>query len=405
MALKKKSQVADPRDAARAHREQLVAAGAAFKAHRPAREALRPVVAVPTCLVQLDHGTSVGGLPVERFMLAHGPSGEGKTKFTLAMAGSFLARDHAVHLVDAERTTPLPFAEEVMGAELANHPLFHAERPESYESTIKSVRAWLSTLTNLRTNKKVHPQTCGLVIIDSIRKLIPKDQLDGIMRDIESEAKAARAGKVLKDLSQRIAQRKAAMNAAWMDELVPLLERAQAGCLVIAREMLDPDAGTWARKAGTDYKVGGGGAIYYDASLVFRVERAAYVYAKKHDQLKEREQNPIYGERHRLTIRKTKVAGHEGRVTVCHFHSSNGVHVPKGLDRARDLVELGTTLGAVQRAKAWVAWRRKRWASEHAAVKALSADPAMLAELDADVRARFADRPADDCDPATGEVS
>ena len=63
-------------------RERLSAlAGVAgrFKKFRPAREVLTLVKAVPTRFPQFDHATRVGGLPIERFMLLHGPSNHGKT--------------------------------------------------------------------------------------------------------------------------------------------------------------------------------------------------------------------------------------------------------------------------------------------------------------------------------------
>src|SRR5205814_10673608 len=68
--------------------------------------------AVPTRFIQFDHSTRVGGLPIERFMLMHGPSGLGKTEMAIGLEDSFLERDHFVFHVDSERTTPITWAEQ-----------------------------------------------------------------------------------------------------------------------------------------------------------------------------------------------------------------------------------------------------------------------------------------------------
>jgi hypothetical protein len=178
-----------------------------------------------------------------------------------------------------------------------------------------------------------------------------------------------------------------------MDELTPLLEHAQAGFVAIAREMVDPDADKWSKIRGDDYRVGGGGAIFYDSSLAMRVERAGWVQ----DAYREGEARKVYGERHRVTIKKTKVAGKDDKQVVCHFHSSNGVLVPAGFDRARDVVELGLRVGVLKKPKkGWISYpagpgsaMAHRWQGENAAVKKLTSDPMLLGLLEREVRAKF----------------
>lgn len=362
----------------------------AFKEFRPAREVLKVVRAVPTYFPQFDHAVRVGGLPIERFMLVHGPSNEGKSLMSLGLVASFLARDHFALYIDAERTTPSTWAEQVMGP-LVDHPYFLAERPETYEGTVAKVRSFLVRLASLRADGKVPEDTSAIIICDSLRKLVPADLMAEILK-VEKEEKDGEKkrrlgkGKVPTVGRDRSAQLKAKMNAAWMDELVPLLEKSGAGFLAIAREMVDPDADMWARKFGNDYKVGGGGAVFYDASLAMRVTRAGWV------QQGEKEDRKVFGERHRITIKKTKVAGKDDKVSVAHFHSSNGTIVPFGLDRARDVLELAQRFGVVKSpSKGWLTWEKSRWKGDHAAVVRLTADPPALQRLEAQVRERFAD--------------
>jgi recombination protein RecA len=170
-----------------------------------------------------------------------------------------------------------------------------------------------------------------------------------------------------------------------MNELVPLLEKTKGTVLLIARESEDPNADIWAKKAGRDFKITGGKAVYYDASLVVRIERAGFV---SHGEGKEK---VVYGERHRVSIDKSKVASKDGYNTICFFHSSNGNFLPVGLDRARDVLELATKFSVVTQSGAWFGWGKEKLGSGvNAAVKKLAGDVEMLDAIEAEVRAKFA---------------
>lgn len=361
-----------------------------FSSFQKARDVLRVVRAVPTRFPSFDHAVGVGGFPIERFSLVHGPSGGGKTLWTLGLADSFLSRGHFVLHIDAERTTPIDWVESLMGAN-ADHARFFAYRPDSYEDTMDMVRDFLNKVATGRTKGDLAPDTSALVVVDSLRKLVPKALMKTILEQVreeaEAEEEAKKGGKKPNTTGQdRGAQHKARMNAGWMDELVPLLEHAQAGMIAIAREMTDPNADANAVKYKTNWMVGGGSAIYYDASLVVRVERDEWVSQG------EGAARRTYGEKHRLTIRKTKVAGKEDRTSVGFFYSSNGTLVPAGFDRARDVLTLGKEFGVVRLTDSSYSFGKKRLGNgQHNAVKSLTAKPELLAELEEAVRSKFAD--------------
>lgn len=381
------------REATRKRRVGIEKVASRFATLRPAAEILRKVSAVQTCFTQVDHATEVGGFPIERFSLVHGPSAGGKTKLTLGLIGSFLSRGHFAFHVDAERTTSIDFAELMMGVELARSPRFFASRPATYEETVRQVREFAKGVLAAREAKEVPEDTSAIIVVDSIKKLVP----EGILAKILGDAKT----KGIDGVGGRAAQLKAAMNAAWLDELVPLLEDTRTTMVAIARETEDPDADPWAKKAGRDFKVGGGKALYYDASLVMRVELDRFVAEKvSKEEYDEGKRGKVYGERHRVTVRKTKVSGKEEREAVAFFHSSNGVLVPEGFDRARDLVDHGSRLGIVKRSGSWLQWGRNRWQGDNAAVKKLSSSPDLMSGLEAAVREAFGGKapPAHDAD-------
>jgi RecA/RadA recombinase len=353
---------------------------ARVKATKPARRTIETVE-----LSRIARCVCIAVDAPDRLYIANDFVPTHNTYFSLGLIESFLRLDHFAQLIDAERTTPIDWAELIMG-EIARHPGFFAMRPDTYEECVEQTRKWLLRIKAQRDAKKVPPGTSGLVVCDSVRKLVPKDIFAKIAGEAAKGQKKARG---IDGMGGRAAQIKAAMNAQWMDELVPLLEKTGTAFLAIARESDDPDADMMAKAYGRAFKVGGGKALYYDSSLVFRVERDRWVTDAGDDEGKNK---TVFGERHRVTIRKTKVAGHEKRETVCYFHTSNGVLTPAGFDRARDVVDLGERFGVVERKGSWYAVKGgdKLGQGVNGAVKKLAEDPAALDSLESIVRSQFA---------------
>lgn len=359
---------------------RMAAVAGAYKAFRPASEALTAVRAVPTIFPQFDRATRVGGLPIERFTLVHGSSTGGKTYYCIAMMLSFLMRDHPVFFIDAERTTPHAWLRMAMG-DYADHPLFRAVKPQTYEQTRKDVREFMMTTARLRDAGKLPPDTSALVVLDSIRKLVPKDQFKQIMQLAKSDPKDDQA-------RSRIAQIKAQMNAAWLDELVVLLDETSTAMIAIAREMVDPgNTNPKAIRFGTNVKTAGGSALFYDASLDVRSSRVGS-YGKRVKGPDGQSALRAFGDVHRLDITKSKVSGKEEYRASCPFHISNGVWVPAGFDRGRDLLELARSLDVVSGTSS-LAHGKRTWRNEHLAAKALTEDADLFAAVEAECRALF----------------
>lgn len=328
-------------------------------------EALERVSAVPTIWPQLDWKLRIGGWPIQRIGLVHGPSAHGKSVFVLGLGRSFLRADHFFGLCDAEQTTPIDFVRKLLG-DLVDHPGFSAQRPRSYERAVDSVRVFADAIVAGREKGKIGPDTYGLIGVDSIRKLVP----DGLLSKIHKQG-AQKVG--VDGAAGRAGQMRAALNGQWLDELVPLLAHSKIGLVFVARESENPNADPWALK----YRVGGGTALVFDASLRLRVELSGYVREGSGDEAR------VIGERHKVVVHKSKVAGRDGRTTEFVFHTSNGIASPEGFDLPRDLVWMATEIGLIERqAGGWLEWSStgERWHGENQAVKALHANP-QTAEL------------------------
>jgi RecA/RadA recombinase len=365
--------------------DQMSAVGSRFKDWRPAREVLRPVRGLRTRFPQFDRVTRVGGLPWQRFITVHGPSNHGKTILTCGLGASALEAGNFFFLIDAERTTTITWMEELMGG-LADHPGFHALRPDNYEQAVDMVRSSALEIAEARDKGELPPNTGAMYLVDSFRKLNPKGLLKRLLAETggdDDEEPKPGGGKPRKKpggvdgyggMSGRV---KAGLHAQWLDELVPLMDKTGCTFVGIARESEGDTNDVY------DYKVGGGKALIYDASLVLRVVRASYITHGSEAN------SPVYGERHRIELRKTKIAGKDEKVPRCYFHTSNGNLIPPGFDRARDVLELALMYGIINTSGTHRSWHGRRWQGEHQGVKMFTGNPEMLRALETEVRARF----------------
>ncbi len=310
----------------------LAAVADDFEGWEQGRQVLTSVRSVQTIFPQFDIATRVKGYPIQRVVMVHGPSNMGKTVFMLGLGRSFLEREHFYFHVDAEFTTPEPWVVEML-RECADYPTFRALRPTGYEDTAGKIRDACGKLVKAREAGAIPEHTTALFGLDSLQKLVPNDYMAKLARDGGVDPQKGRGGML-----------QAALNSAWMKELVPLMYHANAGIVLLSREAENTDPGK--RMFDPDYKVIGGKAAYYDSSLVLRITRGGWVTKGK---TKAKPAGVTIGERHMIQVMKTKVGHKDDRVTRCYFHTSNGQHTPAGFNPARDVIELALAAGTLKK--------------------------------------------------------
>jgi hypothetical protein len=124
---------------------------------------------------------------------------------------------------------------------------------------------------------------------------------------------------------------RAIMNSVWLDKLTPIIGSLPICWVMIAHEKVKIDADQW----DLDYNVKGGKSLYYDSSLVVRVDvqRSLKMAMKVGDKEKKIE----IGRLHNCVVEKSKVG-------ICHekfnFVVSNGKGgMPIGFDIVLELLE------------------------------------------------------------------
>lgn len=345
---------------------KYLAAAGDMKKWRPAAEVFDRITSVRTCLPGFNQAVKVGGLPVRRIHTCHGPTHGGKTAFVLALVKSFVTRGWLAGYVDAEHTLGQEFATEMV-ADLQRYPNFMAIRPENYEETIEASSEFLNRSAKVAEK---FPEAKSIMVVDSINKLVPKRELADILKAGEINAEGA------KNLAKgHHGRARAALNQAWLDQLTPKVARAECAMIVIAQERDEEDPADFFAQ---NFKVKGGAALLFDASLVMRVMKAEPVWLPGTE---KKSNDAIAGFRHRVRIWKSKVGHMDGRYTDGLFHLSNGKLTPKGLDHARDAFVVGSELGVLKTAGSWYSFGGKRWQGENGVVQGLANDPARLAKL------------------------
>lgn len=358
--------------------EKMAAVTSKFDNWKPAREVLTKVIAQPTIFPQFDRATRCGGWPLQRFGVIHGPSNHGKTAFMLGLGLSFLRAGHFFAYVDAEFTTPDDWLQKLM-SDYHDDPGFVAMRPGSYDETVEGVREFVEKLTIARAEGDIDANTSAFIGIDSLNKLVPEKLLNKLMKGEGGfDGADGRAGQMI-----------AAINNQWLKELTPRLYHSGTALAVIAREYDRQKKSVFDQ--GPEFVVGGGRGVEFESSMTCRISRAGYVKKGKGRDAQ------VLGEKHKVTIRKTKVGGKEDKQEVAYFYTSNGVLIPEGFDRGRAVLEEAIKQGVVARKGStyeWSSMGQVLGRGEHNVVKYLSDDEETMIGIEQEVRDRFAENAA-----------
>ncbi len=335
-----------------------------------ASEVFDYVTSVRTIFPDFNRATTVGGLPVRRIHTVHGPTHGGKTAFALGLVKSFVDVGHIGGYIDAEHTLGQEFVEETV-RELKDKRNFIANRPESYEKTIKAVDTFLAKVSKAR---ETEPGIKSILVIDSINKLVPERELASLLKKETTDYKGKKSGGASELTKGHQGRYRAALNQAWLDHLTPIVARAECAMVIIAQERDEADTTSFVKD---DFKVKGGKALMFDASLVIRVSKAAPIY----DTGNEKKNDKIVGFAHRVRIWKSKIGHMDGKYSDCAFHLSNGKIAPAGFDMARDSLAIGSKMGIVKTAGAWFSYQGRRQQGINGAIEHMIKHPDRLNDL------------------------
>jgi recombination protein RecA len=143
------------------------------------------VAVIPTGAISLDVALGVGGVPRGRIIELYGSESSGKTSLTLAIAASAQRHGYNVGFIDAEHALSRDHAR-AYGVDIGKLAFY---QPDHGQDGLEMA----CTMAN--------SGAFGLVIIDSVAALTPKEELEGSMEDMQVGAQARMMSKGMRKLA------------------------------------------------------------------------------------------------------------------------------------------------------------------------------------------------------------
>jgi recombination protein RecA len=289
------------------------------------------VEAIPTGSLSLDLALGVGGIPRGRVTEVFGPESSGKTTLCQHIVAEAQRLGGVCAYIDMEHALDPAYAEKC-GVDVEN---LYISQPDTGEQALEIAE----TL--------VRSGAVDVVVIDSVAALVPRAEIEGDMGDATMGMQARLMSQALRKLSGVIKQTNTAV--VFTNQL-----RQKIGVM-----FGNPETTT------------GGMALKFYASVRLDVRRIESIKVGQE----------VVGSRTRVRVVKNKVAP---PFKVAEFD----ILYNEGISKAGDVLDLGVTLGAVEKRGSFYTLGEQRIGQgRENARQTLKDNPAMLQELEARVRA------------------
>ncbi|MBS2002659.1 MAG: recombinase RecA [Candidatus Obscuribacterales bacterium] len=286
---------------------------------------------VPTGALSLDVALGVGGLPRGRIIEIYGPESSGKTTLAQHVAAEVQKLGGIAAIVDAEHAMDPEYAR-ALGV---NVDELLISQPDTGEQALEI------------TEQLVRSGAVDLVIVDSVAALVPKAEIEGEMGDSLPGLQARLMSQALRKLTAVV---------------------SKTNTIVIFINQLRQKIGVM---YGNPETTTGGNALKFYASVRLDI--------RKIETLKK--DSTEYGNRVKVKIVKNKVAP---PFRIAEFDIIYG----RGISTSGCVLDMATELEIVKKSGAWFSYKDERIGQGRETTRNfLEANPAMLAEIDAKVRA------------------
>ena len=151
------------------------------------------VEVIPTDILPLDLALGVGGIPRGRIIEVYGPESSGKTKVSLHMIAAAQKRGGVAAFIDAEHALDPVYAKK-LGVDIDNLLI---SQPDNGEPALEIAEAL------------VRSGAIDIVVVDSVAALVPKEEIDGEMGDLQVGLQARLMSKAMRKLTGFISKSRA----------------------------------------------------------------------------------------------------------------------------------------------------------------------------------------------------
>ena len=272
----------------------------------------------------------IGGLPRGRIIEIYGPESSGKTTVALHVVAEVQKGGGEAAFIDAEHALDPVYAR-ALGVNVDD---LLVSQPDCGEDALDITEAL------------VRSGAIDVVVIDSVAALVPRQEIEGDMGASAVGVQARLMSQAMRKLSSVI---------------------SKSNCVVIFINQLREKVGV---TYGNPEVTTGGRALKFYASVRIDVRRS--------EQLKNG--NDIYGNRVKCKVVKNKVAP---PFRTCEFDILYG----KGISRAGEVLDMGVSLGVVQKSGSWLSYNGERLGQgRDNARRTLEENAALFAEIENKIR-------------------
>jgi len=292
------------------------------------------IEAVPTGALSLDVALGVGGLPRGRIIEIYGPESSGKTTLAQHVAAEVQKRGGIAAIVDAEHAMDPEYAR-ALGV---NVDELLISQPDTGEQALEI------------TEQLVRSGAVDVVIVDSVAALVPKAEIEGEMGDSLPGLQARLMSQALRKLTAVVSKTRSII--IFINQL-----RQKIGVMY-----------------GNPETTPGGNALKFYASVRLDI--------RKIETLKK--DGSEYGNRVKVKVVKNKVAP---PFRIAEFDIIYG----RGINTAGCVLDMAAELDIVKKSGTWFSYKDERIGQgRDAARNYLEANPKLLAEIEAKVKAELA---------------
>jgi recombination protein RecA len=289
---------------------------------------------ISTGSLVIDDAIGVGGLPRGRIIEIYGPEASGKTTLALQVIAQAQKNGGICAFIDAEHALDPSYAS-ALGINtkelIISQPDYGEQALDIAEMLIRS-------------------GAVDIIVVDSVAALVPKDELEGEMSDVQVGLQARLMSKALR-------------------KLTPVIHKSKTILIFINQVRQTINAMPYAEKETTT----GGKALKFYASVRIEVKRIG--------SLKKGDAN--IGNRVSVTMKKNKVAPPFKRVEV-------DIIFGKGISNELGIVDIALQHDILTKSGAWFAYKGKNIAQGREQVGVyLQQHPDILKEIESQVRERM----------------
>ena len=288
---------------------------------------------VPTGSLSLDIALGLGGVPRGRIVEIYGPESSGKTTVALHMVAEVQKRGGIAGFIDAEHALDPVYAKNI-GVDIDN---LYISQPDNGEQALEI------------TETMVRSGAIDIIIVDSVAALVPRAEIEGEMGDSHVGLQARLMSQALRKLTGVV---------------------SKSNCIVIFINQLREKVGVM---FGNPETTTGGRALKFYASVRMDVRRIEAL----------KQGGEVVGNRTRIKVVKNKIAP---PFKEAEFDIMFG----RGISREGDILDLGVTLGIVQKSGAWFAYNdSKIGQGRENAKNFLAENPQVMEEIEQKVREHY----------------